>query len=89
MSNKIDSRIYLPPVAGYEYLDDVKETEYDSADDSPVLVTAPQGLQPPSSVNVIEHVYRKGADGRTLVDIVIEVEDMPGATEYEVRTAVA
>lgn len=84
---KIDPRLYAPLVAGYEYEDD-SETTF--VEDSAVVLDVPvtsTGLQPPDTVTIIEQVFRKGADGRTVVDLVIEVEDVPGAQTYEVRTS--
>lgn len=88
---KNDPRIYLPLVEGSEY----RETEFVSGTasaggtdlDLPPM-TSP-GLQPPGDVRIVEQIFRKGPDGRTVVDLIIEVESVQGANEYEVRTSLA
>lgn len=88
---QIDPRIYIPPVDGYKYPDTTgSETPGNAefADLIDIPVSMPAGLQPPSTITVVDQVFRKGADGRTVVDLIIEVPDMPGATEYEIRTSV-
>lgn len=90
MTNKeIDPRFYVPPVADFEYKDTSGNTSEGAAapTDLTIPVTPTTGLQPPETVTVIEQITRKGADGRSVVDLVVEVQDMPGATEYEVRVA--
>jgi hypothetical protein len=90
-TQKIDPRIYVPPVENYEY----KEAS-DTAFGAGVAVeelslpatSTTTGLMPPENITIIDQIVRKGPDGRTVVDLVIEVQDMPGATEYEVRTAI-
>ena len=42
-------------------------------------------LLPPSTVTVIEQQVRALSGGNYAVDIIIEVEDVDGANEYEVR----
>lgn len=42
------------------------------------------GLMPPDYVSVISQVMRQTSDGRYVVDIILDVEDIPGATNYEV-----
>jgi hypothetical protein len=42
-------------------------------------------LDAPDSYEVISQTVRTGSDGRQLVDVVIEVEDVDGAINYEVR----
>lgn len=85
---KIDPRLYIPLVEGYSYDDPI--LELNSVEGVQVVeppVEIDEGLQPPSSIYVVDQIYRKGADGRVVVDLVLEVEDMPGAQEYEVRVA--
>jgi hypothetical protein len=43
-------------------------------------------LPTPNSVTVVEQTMRFGPDGRAVVDVVIEVEDVPGISNYDVRT---
>ena len=42
------------------------------------------GLLPPDWVQVITQVMRQTSDGRYVVDVILEVEDIPGVTGYEV-----
>lgn len=91
-TKKVDPRIFLPIVEGYEY--DDSGTPNVSAEESAVeeIVIGPPRdgslLQPPERVAVVDQISRKAADGRSVVDIVLEVEDVVGATEYEVRTSI-
>lgn len=89
-SDKIDPRLYAPFVEGYEYEDTSTEfaEEATPVNDTLVPPMTSSGLQPPDSVQIVEQIFRKGADGKVLVDLVIEVEDVAGAENYEVRTAV-
>jgi hypothetical protein len=43
-------------------------------------------LPAPNSIVVAEQTIRFGPDGRAVVDVVIEVEDVPGISNYDVRT---
>lgn len=43
-------------------------------------------LPTPNSVTVVEQTIRFAPDGRAVVDVVIEVEDVPGVDNYDVRT---
>jgi len=57
--------------------DDGDSSGADSGDTS-------SGLRPPDYVTVISQVMRLTSDGRYVVDIILDVEDIPGATTYEV-----
>lgn len=86
-TKKIDPRVFVPLVSGYEHEErdfQVPTGGQGDAYEGPISTT---GLQPPESVMVVDQVFRKGADGKTVVDLVLEVEDVPGASEYEVRTS--
>lgn len=87
---KIDPRLYAPLVAGYKYQDKSGSTKEEDSEELSYLdiPVASSGLQPPDGVRVVEQIFRKGADGRTVADLVIEVDDMPGVTSYEVRTSI-
>lgn len=86
---KVDPTLFVPLVDGYEYADDLDRRE--NTDDTSVedIYTSfnDDGLQPPDSIRFVEQIYTKGSDGRTTVSLVIEVDDVVGATEYEVRRA--
>lgn len=86
---KIDPRHFMPPIEGYEPADmDVSGTAaYAEPDDGGGTggETSPGVLLPPDNIYVVDEVFRRGADGRTVVDLVFEVDDVEGATEYEIR----
>lgn len=42
-------------------------------------------LQPPASVTIVSQTVKVAADGKFAVDVVIEVEELPGVTNYETR----
>lgn len=42
-------------------------------------------LSTPQSLTVVQHTTRVAPDGRSVVDVVCEVESVPGALTYEVR----
>lgn len=42
------------------------------------------GLLPPDYVNVVSQVMRQTTDGRYVVDVILDVEDVPGVTGFEV-----
>lgn len=44
-------------------------------------------LDTPSSFTIVSQQIRTGLDGTQVVDIVIEVEDVPGANSYNVRVS--
>lgn len=87
---KVDPKLFIPIVEGYEYADETSgAVEQDSDTDTTVIDVPEQTLMlpPPEHIEFVDQIFTKGADGRTLVSLVIEVEDVQGATEYEVRTA--
>ena len=60
--------------------DEVIDQEFNF--DNPDLDTS---LRPPSWIKVISQTVRKGPTGIQVVDVVIEVEDVPGVDDYQVR----
>lgn len=42
-------------------------------------------LAVPSTFEIISQTLRTGPDGAQVVDVVVEVEDVPGAVKYEIR----
>ena len=38
----------------------------------------------PDYINVVQQIMRQTSDGRYVVDIIVEVDDMPNVTSYEV-----
>lgn len=93
----VDPRLDIPLIDGYIYEDAAPKIPapgdlFDGGDG--IIVELPEpppaqpaGLRPPSSINVVGFVTRTGADGRTVVDAIIDVQDVAGATGYDVREA--
>jgi hypothetical protein len=54
-------------------------------DDITQVSESAAGLQPPASVTIVSQTVRVAADGRFAVDVTIEVDDVPGITNYETR----
>lgn len=52
-------------------------------------VGTPEFLQAPNLFSVIDQRLRRGPGGQLVVDIIIEVEDVPGANEYEAHVTEA
>lgn len=42
-------------------------------------------LPPPDKITVVSQVIRKKANGQEVVDVTIEVADVPGIIQYDVR----
>ena len=94
----------MPPVFGAEY-DEIVEVSLNEADESDtiqILETDPDavtfeydeeysqgGIEPPSNVSIISQTVKVGSGGTATVDIVLEIEDVGGASEYEKRESVA
>lgn len=98
---ELDPRLPLPPVKGVEYKEETYKTlpssqtgteqEISIGDltpDDTVLNPGPDTLLPPEQITVISQTSRMTDTGQTVVDVLIEVLDSPGAAEYEVRMAV-
>ena len=47
--------------------------------------TSPTLIQPPDSVTVVSQTVRQTADGKFVVDVTLDVEDIPGVVQYDVR----
>jgi hypothetical protein len=70
--------------------DDVLVTDEDLAggDDSAPIDDDGEGVEllpTPQWMNIIDQQVRIAPDGKAVVDVVIELEDVSGATEYDVR----
>lgn len=84
--NTFDPRLALPPVIDAEYDDRDKERIQGYGSDMPEFLVPPnQSLRPPENIRILEQIVRQGVGGKDIVDLIIEVEDVPGATQYEVR----
>jgi hypothetical protein len=71
------------------YPDDVEETAVEGEDvtapeDAPIDITS-DVLQPPASITIVSQTVKVANDGKFAVDVVIEVEDLPGVNTYETR----
>lgn len=98
MTEQLDPRFSLPRVAGFEYapadyVSDYTEPEGTAdllvvdgvTEDVPTSVpTATGALIPPDYVVVLSQTTRVTSGG-TVVDVIIEVADPPGATSYNVK----
>ena len=49
----------------------------------------PPALRPPATCTVVSQTVRVVADGSFVVDLVLDVEDVPGVTNYDVRVTKA
>jgi len=84
-----------PDLSGVRYRDtdgageDVEFTEDDFVDyeddAAPGSGFVEDELDPPSSMEVVSQTVRTGPDGNQVVDVVIDVEDIDGAINYEFR----
>lgn len=84
--NTFDPRLTLPPVvdAEYENKDTAGVITYQT--DMPEFLIPPTyRLRPPEHVVLVEQIVRQAPGGKDVVDLIFEVEDVPGASEYEVR----
>jgi shikimate 5-dehydrogenase len=70
------------------YIDDPNNNEADpdaTATDDLIIDTTTTGLEPPANITIVSQTVKVAADGRFVVDVVIDVEDAPGVTTYESR----
>lgn len=96
---EIDPRFFLPPnVVDIGYVDttdvssdepnDIIEVDYEIVDESMVLDPDNGGsgdaLEPPDSIVVVSQTARTTSGG-VVVDVVIDVEELAGITEFGVR----
>jgi hypothetical protein len=96
---ELDPRLALPPVKGVEHgQTDVQSIpEYDSVSVSEVALdevlyegvqSADGQLPPPQNVVILSQFARISDTGQIVVDVLLDILDVPGAREYEVRVAV-
>lgn len=97
----IDPAFFLPPdvigvivsetsVPSEREEDEVLEAQViDEVTEGGENVASPEGaadaLVPPSWMTVISQTGRIARDGRSVVDVVVELEDIPGSLNYELR----
>ena len=95
-AKKIDPNFFVPPnVIGLEQAEPIDySTATDSAiyditpTDGSIEITNPtstSALQPPSTVTIYSQTISVGPDGMALVDVILDIVDVPGATSYDIR----
>ena len=73
---KIDPRFFIPPVDGLETKDNSFGYIPEDEPQKIIIRNEATGLRAPDSFSVVDAIYRKGADGKTVVDLVVEVEEL-------------
>lgn len=97
----LDPNFFLPPnVVDVRYINDQDTAGFygsDTVDDSDETVledpivdpddgtTTPNVIDAPTTMTIISQTVRVNPDGAFVVDVVIEVEDIPGIANYDVR----
>lgn len=94
----IDPRLDVPRgIAGIIYSDPDRDIDFfqtDNADDliqsddiidGPIPSEPDTDLRAPSSFSVIEQKVRISPGGQTVVDVIIEIEDVEAIKDYETR----
>lgn len=68
--------------------DEAVVVEIGDFEDAPPIVEEPDAdnLKPPAWLNVISQQVRISKGGVSMVDVLVEVEDVPGAAEYQFGT---
>jgi hypothetical protein len=92
-----DPRLPLPPIEDAKYAD-IRLTGAGGSEAPETLTPPPpsnlpipgtdpstSGLRPPDSVTIVAQKVRTALDGTQLIDLVLEIGEVPGATDYEVR----
>ena len=100
---ELDPRLTLPPVTGMEHKEQPYKTVPDYTFGEVIEVSlgdlesnigttnpgaAESGLLPPDNIVILEQTSKMTDTGQTVIDVLIDVLDVPGAAEYEVRMAV-
>jgi len=85
-----DGVTYDDVVDADDVLVDGSDTDDGGISDTPSIPTDDDGegaevLPTPQWMNIIDQQVRIAPDGKAVVDVVIELEDVTGATEYDVR----
>jgi len=70
-----------PDTEGNVFQDDTQEDELAGTADA----TDDEALDAPSFMEIVEQVIRTAPDGRQVVDVVLEIEDIEGSIKYDVR----
>lgn len=61
---------------------DINLTQVDT---DAVTVSSPALLNPPTNISVFSQTVRFTSDGRAVVDVLLDIDDVPGALTYDVR----
>jgi hypothetical protein len=64
------------------------DVQIETLDDDSSIINEDEpadNLDIPGSFSIVSQTIKTGADGRQVVDVVIDVEEVPGATNYNVR----
>lgn len=65
--------------------DEIEFSELDSDNDPFENDTVSTFLSPPDYVNIVSQQVRVASDGKFVVDIILDVEDIPNVVQYDVR----
>lgn len=68
---------------------DILATSQDTSSDPPTGAGGLSSLQAPQWMVIVSQIAHSGPGGTTLIDAVIDVEDIPGANDYEMRVTIA
>jgi hypothetical protein len=74
--------------SGIDYDADLLIDEGGELPVDPGTTDTPGTLQTPQTITVVSQTVRITSDGTTVVDVVLGVQDVAGATNYEVRVTV-
>lgn len=94
---ELDPRFFKPPNVidirdansrdGSDYYDDGPGDSGGGTGSDPIVDPEIEIPRPPTSFEVVGQIVRTQPDGSQVVDVTLEVPDMPGVKEYEVRVA--
>ena len=94
-TTQVDQQFFVPPNiidVKQEEIDDIREqTDYanDEDDVEEGGETTREGIPAPSWIKIIRQTVRAKKGGGVVVDVIIEVEDVDGVSEYEKRLSKA
>lgn len=88
-----NARIYRDPsmqvIDGADTDINIQDETLDEDDSQEDIEEPGDALDTPQSFVVISMTPRTSPEGNQVVDVVIDIEDVPGATDYEVRKTLA
>ena len=56
---------------------------------SPEVVFSAEVPAPPAAITVVSQTVKTSPDGRQVINVIIEVDDIPGVQNYDVRVTAA